>query len=181
MTPREFLRERGRANPKFFPAILADAQAVAASLHSAELCRKWSAAHVVLRMIWEADGYLALVLIRAAARLRAHGVPILPTVLRRLSILIAQVHIGAPVVMDPGIVLPHGQVVIDGITHIGARATIRPFVTIGLRDGDYVGPTIGKGVSIGTGAKIIGPITIGNGARIKANDVVASDIPAAKT
>lgn len=177
MTPQEFIRERGRANPRFFTAILADARAVAATLHGAESSRNWSAFFIVLKMIWEADGYLALVLVRAAARMRAHGIPVLPTICRRISILIAQVHIGAPVVLEPGIILPHGQVVIDGVSHIGSGAIIRPFVTIGLRDGDYIGPTIGRGVRIGTGAKVIGPINVADGAHIKSNQVVAHDIP----
>ncbi|HEV3162529.1 MAG TPA: hypothetical protein VGZ22_00710 [Isosphaeraceae bacterium] len=38
-------------------------------------------------------------------------------------------------------------------------------------------PTLGNGVFIGTGAKIIGPITIGDGARIGANAVVIDDVP----
>lgn len=174
MTPRQFIRARARANPRFIPAIVADARAVAATLHGAE-ASKSNAFLLVFRMIWEADAYLALLLIRAAARMRAHGIPILPLVCRRLAIVTAQVHIGAPVILEPGIILPHGQVVIDGLTEVGSGAIIRPFVTIGLRDGDYQGPTIGKNVRIGTGAKIIGPIKVANRSAIRANAVVAKD------
>ena len=53
-------------------------------------------------------------------------------------------------------------------------------MTIGLRAGDVRGATIGAGVSIGTGAKLIGPVTIGDGAQIGANAVVVSDVAAGR-
>jgi len=43
------------------------------------------------------------------------------------------------------------------------------------------GPTIGRNVKIGTGAKIVGPVTIGDGARIGANAVVVDDVAARTT
>jgi serine O-acetyltransferase len=49
-------------------------------------------------------------------------------------------------------------------------------VTIGLR-GEVGGPKIGRGVFIGTGAKILGNLRIGAGARIGANAVVIQDVP----
>ena len=84
----------------------------------------------------------------------------------------AQVAIGDPVVVDAGVYFPHGQVVIDGITEIGADTAISPWVTIGLLLGDMKGPTIGRNVRIGTGAKVLGPVVVGDGARIGANAVV---------
>ncbi|MBK5289954.1 MAG: hypothetical protein JJE46_15985 [Acidimicrobiia bacterium] len=80
--------------------------------------------------------------------------------------------------MHPGVRIPHGQIVIDGFVEIHPGAKIRPFVTIGLREGIYEGPTIHRNVAIGTGAKIIGPVTIGEGAVIGANAVVVDDVPA---
>ena len=56
-----------------------------------------------------------------------------------------------------------------------------PFVTIGLRAGDVTGPTVGENASIGTGAKLIGPVRIGAGARIGANAVVLDDVPPGAT
>jgi serine O-acetyltransferase len=58
---------------------------------------------------------------------------------------------------------------------------IRPFVTIGLRPGTWLGPKIGRDVAIGTGAKILGDLTIGDGAQIGANAVVVRDVPAGAT
>ena len=53
---------------------------------------------------------------------------------------------------------------------------IGPFVTIGLRAGELQGPVVERGVSIGTGAKVIGPVRVGAGARIGANAVVVGDV-----
>ena len=78
---------------------------------------------------------------------------------------LAQVSIGDPVVMHPGVYIVHGQVVADGMVEIHAGVVIAPFVTIGLRAGDVQGPTIERGASIGTGAKVIGPVRIGAGAQ----------------
>jgi serine O-acetyltransferase len=90
--------------------------------------------------------------------------------------MLAQVSIGDPVVVEPGVYVIHGQIVIDGLVQIGAGAVIAPFVTIGLRAGDITGPTLEAGVTVGTGAKIIGPVRIGAGAQIGANAVVVGDV-----
>jgi len=72
-------------------------------------------------------------------------------------------------------------VVIDGLIEIHPGAVIGPFVTIGLRAGDVMGPTIGPNVSIGTGAKVLGRVRVGAGARIGANAVVVDDVPEGTT
>jgi serine O-acetyltransferase len=109
------------------------------------------------------------------------GVPVLPRVAHRLAMGLAQISIGDPVVVEPGVYIIHGQVVADGLVEIGAGAVIGPFVTIGLRAGDVQGATIEPGVSIGTGAKIIGRVRIGAGARVGANAVVVGDVRAGAT
>jgi serine O-acetyltransferase len=84
-------------------------------------------------------------------------------------------------VIQPGIYLAHGQVVIDGITTIDHGVVIFPWVTLGLRAGDFEGPTVERGVQIGTGAKVIGPVKVGAGAQIGANAVVVGDVAAHTT
>ena len=119
---------------------------------------------------------LGVFLIRAKLRLRTAHVPVLPAVCDRLAILVWNVNIGNYTRIGPGLYLPHGNVVIDGLVSIGARCVIAPFVTIGV-NGGLAGPTIGDDVFIGTGAKVLGGIRIGNGARIGANAVVLEDVP----
>lgn len=125
---------------------------------------------------------LQVVLIyRFQAWARDHHIPLVPNLCRRLTMALASVSIGDSVKIGPGLLLNHGQVIIDGTTIIGALCNVAPFVTIGLNtggpDASLMGPGIGRNVFIGTGAKILGPVTIGHNARIGANAVVMSDVP----
>lgn len=72
-----------------------------------------------------------------------------------------------------------GGIVVSGYAEIGEGCVIRQGVTIGLRHVDEpVAPRIGDRVDIGAGAKLLGPITVGDGASIGANAVVLRDVPA---
>ena len=70
---------------------------------------------------------------------------------------------------------------IDGFVEIHRGVVIFPWVTIGLRAGDVRGRRSDKDVHIGTGAKVIGPVTVHKGARIGANAVVVADVAAGTT
>lgn len=71
-----------------------------------------------------------------------------------------------------------GGIVISGDTQFGDDCVIRNGVTVGLKHTGIRGaPTIGNRVDIGTGAKILGPITIGDDVAIGANAVVVKDVP----
>jgi serine O-acetyltransferase len=135
----------------------------------------------IMRLAWASDAFLAQACYRVKARLQTLGVPVLPRLAHRLAMSIAQISIGDPVVVEPGIYVIHGQFVADGLVAIGSGAVIGPFVTIGLRAGNVQGASIERGVSIGTGAKLIGPIHVGAGAVIGANAVVVDDVPAGVT
>jgi acetyltransferase-like isoleucine patch superfamily enzyme len=90
------------------------------------------------------------------------------------------------VIIAPG-VTTHGQVVIDSRDHR------RPLRVLTIRDGRsgqcgrrkreaiVYGPTLGKRVQVGTGAKLLGPISVGDGAHIGANAVVLQDVPVGAT
>jgi serine O-acetyltransferase len=168
-----------RKHPPFLEAVLEDARVTAAyRTERHKFTSRWDAIGQAVRLASVSDAYLAQVLYRAKASLQAAGIPGLPRVAHRLAMMVAQVCIGDPVVVGPGLYLPHGQIVIDGVVEIGPNVTIRPWVTIGLKDGDFNGAHIDQNVRIGTGAKIIGPVHIGEGAHIGANAVVLQDVPA---
>lgn len=89
--------------------------------------------------------------------------------------------------IDPGAVLgerlrlPHPNgVVVHGRAVIGCDCLIMQQVTIGQL-ADDAAPIIGHGVYIGAGAKVLGKIVVGDHARIGANAVVLSDVPADST
>ncbi|MGF1576703.1 MAG: serine O-acetyltransferase [Cyanophyceae cyanobacterium] len=80
--------------------------------------------------------------------------------------------------------IDHGCGVVIGETaQVGDDVTLYHGVTLGGTSWDQGKrhPTLGHGVIVGTGAKVLGPVVIGQGARIGANAVVFQDIPAAMT
>jgi serine O-acetyltransferase len=165
-------------HPRFFAALIADARLAAGYRGERSQFRgRVDALLQALRLMWVTDAFAAHALYRAKARLQALGVPILPRLAHHLAMMTAQVCIGDLVVMEPGVYLAHGQVVIGGPVEIGRGVVIFPWVTIGMLAGGSKGPDINENVRIGSGAKVIGPITVGKGARIGANAVVISDVP----
>jgi serine O-acetyltransferase len=89
-----------------------------------------------------------------------------------------EIHPGATI--GKRLVIDHGMGIVIGETaEIGDDCLIYHGVTLG-GTGKDVGkrhPTIGNNVLIGTGAKVLGPITVGDNSRIAANSVVLKDIP----
>ena len=80
-----------------------------------------------------------------------------------------------------GLFLPHTQGTVIGAWCIGENATIFQGVTLGARELDFSyqessRPTVGNGVTIGSGAKVLGRVILGSGSRIGANAVVLSDV-----
>lgn len=164
-------------HPGLRDAVLADARITAHHRGERHEFRSRADALVqIVRLAWVADAFAAQVLYRFKAAMQRRGVPVLPRLAHRAAMALAQVSIGDPVLVHPGVYLLHGQVVADGLVEIGPGTVIAPWVTIGLRAGDVQGARIGAGVAIGTGAKIIGPVRIGAGAVIGANAVVVDDV-----
>lgn len=77
------------------------------------------------------------------------------------------------------LVIEHfGGIVVSGDAVLGDDCILRNGVTIGLRHTHHRGsPTIGDRVDIGAGAKLLGPIRIGDDVAIGANAVVIADVP----
>lgn len=173
---RNEMRRRHQSSPSFRTALSAD---VAANLmyrgeSPGELTAVGVAAEA-FRLSIASDAFLAQMLYRGRASMIKHGVPVLPRVCHFLSMSMSQVCIGDPVIIKPGLYLPHGQVVVDGLTQVGSGAILFPWTTIGLRAGSFAGPTLGDDVHVGTGAKVVGSVTVGNSTRIGANAVVIHD------
>lgn len=89
-----------------------------------------------------------------------------------------EIHPGAKI--GHGVLIDHGSGVVIGETaEVGDNCTIFQGVTLG-GTGKEKGkrhPTLGKGVMVGSGAKVLGPFTIGDGAKIASNAVVLQPIP----
>ena len=147
-------------HPRFVAAVVADARATATTRgERAKFRGRGDALLQVLRLAWQSDGFLGLCFYRAQVRFDTIGMPILARLAHHLAAMTSQVAIGETVVVEPGIVIAHGGVVIDGFVEIRRGTVIMPGVTIGLqrdpRLGNMRGPMIGKDVRICTGAKVL--------------------------
>ena len=122
------------------------------------------------------DGTAAMLLYRFMQGSRRGGFPALEMVFGKLISTVGGCIIGRGAEFGSGFVLVHSQgVVINGAVRGGADVTIEHQVTIGAEK--RASPVIGNGVFIGAGAKIIGAVTLGDGARVGANAVVVHDVP----
>ena len=125
-------------------------------------------------------GVHALVTHRVAHRLDAVGVPVVPRVLSASARALTGVEIHPAATISPGLFIDHGSGVVIGETaEIGENVTIYQGVTLG-GTGFASGkrhPTVECNVTIGSGAKLLGPIVVGHGAKIGANAVVIHDVP----
>jgi serine O-acetyltransferase len=93
-----------------------------------------------------------------------------------------EIHPGATV--GQRVFIDHGMGVVIGETaEVGDDTTLYHGVTLGGTSWNKGKrhPTLGKGVVVGAGAKILGPITIGDGAKIGSNAVVVKDVPPGAT
>ena len=93
-----------------------------------------------------------------------------------------EIHPGAQI--GRRVFIDHGMGVVIGETaEIGDDVTLYHEVTLGGTSWakGKRHPTLGKGVVIGAGAKVLGPITVGDGAKIGSNAVVVKDVPANAT
>src|ERR1700674_826416 len=93
-----------------------------------------------------------------------------------------EIHPGATI--GRRVFIDHGMGVVIGETaEIGDDCTLYHGVTLGGTSWNKGKrhPSLGRGVVLGAGAKILGPITIGDGAKVGSNAVVVKDIPAGAT
>ncbi len=100
-------------------------------------------------------------------------------VLKVMSQILTGVDIPCEAIVGRRFRIDHfGGIVISGDTVIGDDVIVRNGVTLGLRRTGVEGaPIIGNRVDIGTGAKILGPLRIGDDVAIGANAVVLCDVP----
>lgn len=115
-----------------------------------------------------------------------HKIIILPKLFSLLNFVVFGIEISPQIEIGPGLFFPHTQGTVIGANKIGANALIFQQVTFGARELDMdfnprLRPNVGNNVMIGSGAKILGGITIGDNSTIGANSVVITDVPAGAT
>jgi serine O-acetyltransferase len=129
-------------------------------------------------------GVQALLAHRLSHALHGAGVPLAPTAIAYAMRAVTGVEIHPAARIGADFFIDHGSGVVIGETaEIGDRVTLYQGVTLGgtgfARGKRH--PTVEDDVTIGSGAKLLGPITVGHGAKVGANTVVIEDVPPRST
>lgn len=129
-------------------------------------------------------GVHALLAHRIAHALYDSKLPLLPRVIAAVARSVTGIEIHPAAKIGARFFIDHGMGVVIGETaEIGDDVTLYQGVTLG-GTGFATGkrhPTVQDNVTIGSGAKLLGPITVGHGSKIGANSVVIHDVPANST
>jgi len=138
------------------------------------------AAKSVLEIVLCYPGFHAILLHRFAHQLYRMGIPLLPRVVSQISRFVTGIEIHPGATIGRRFFIDHGMgVVIGETTEIGDDVLIYQNVTLG-GTGKECGkrhPTIGNRVVIGTGAKVLGNISVGDNVKIGAGSVVVKPVP----
>ena len=133
-----------------------------------------------VEMLLTYGGVQALLSHRVSHALHEAGIPLLPRLLAYLTAAVTGVEIHPAARIGRGLFIDHGAGVVIGETAwVGDDVTIYQGVTLGgtgfARGKRH--PTVGNEVMIGAGSALLGPIEIGDRAKIGANSVVIHDVP----
>ncbi len=152
-------------------AAVHDRDPAARGVSSVEVLASWPGVHALL-------GH------RVAHAMHDAGIPIAPRALAAGVRTLTGIEIHPAARIGEGFFIDHGAGVVIGETaQIGRDVTVYQGVTLG-GTGFATGkrhPTVEDNVTIGSGAKLLGPVTVGHGSKIGANTVVITDIPAHAT
>jgi len=138
------------------------------------------AASSLLEVLTSYPGIKAVLLYRISHFFWKLGMPFIPRYISDIArqMTAIEIHPGAEIGSD--FFIDHGAGVVIGETaEIGNNVTLYAGVVLGgtSLEKKKRHPTLGDNVVVGTGAKILGPVTIGNNVRVGANSVVVNDIP----
>ncbi|HMM50647.1 MAG: serine O-acetyltransferase [Burkholderiales bacterium] len=150
----------------------------------AAVLEKDPAARSRLEVLLCYPGVHALVLHRMAHALWGAGLRTLARVVSQCGRMLTGIEIHPGATIGRRVFIDHGMGVVIGETaEVGDDCTIYQGVTLGgvsLHEGKRH-PTLEKGVVVGAGAKVLGPFTVGAGARIGSNSVLVKAVPAGAT
>lgn len=123
-----------------------------------------------------------VVLIRVSSKLQSLGFRHLANAVALMNLIFFRIEVPARAEIGRGLVLPHPGGIVLGSASIGDDVTIFQNVTLGARsfDAGYDlsrRPILHSGVTVGSGAVILGPVTIGERATVAANSLVLADVP----
>ena len=150
----------------------------------ATVLEKDPAARSTLEVLLCYPGVHALALHRVARRLWGSGLRTLARAVSHGARLLTGIEIHPGATMGRRVFIDHGMGVVIGETaEVGDDCTIYQGVTLGgvSLDRGKRHPTLERGVVVGAGAKVLGPFTVGAGARIGSNSVLVKGVPPGAT
>lgn len=142
--------------------------------------KKDPAAKNLLEVIFCYPGFHALLLHRIAHKLWVWKIPVIPRLISTISRFFTGIDIHPGATIGRRFFIDHGMgVVIGETTEIGDDCLLYQGVTLGgtSSKAEKRHPTLGRGVVVGAGAKVLGNIKIGNYSKIGAGSVVVNDVP----
>ena len=133
-----------------------------------------------LKLWWNYPGARATLIYRLGYAAHVRHIRLVPGMMYRRNIRKYGLDIVPSVQIGPGLYIPHPVSTVVMARKIGKNVSLISSITIGMRNRhDF--PTIGDNVTIGTGARVLGGISIGDNVLIGANAVVTIDVPANST
>jgi serine O-acetyltransferase len=137
-----------------------------------------------LDVVLSYPGFHAVTAHRAISALHRTGMPILPRWLSNVNRFLTGIEIHPGAKLGRGVFIDHGMGVVIGETaEVGDDCTIYQGVTLGgtsLSHGKRH-PTLGRNVTVGVNAAVLGAITIGDNSKVGGGSVVVKDVPANST
>ena len=133
-----------------------------------------------LDVVLSYPGFHALTAYRVFHRLRRWGVPIVPRWLSHVTRFFTGIEIHPGAEIGQRVFLDHGMGIVIGETAIvGDGCTLYQGVTLGGTSLTQTKrhPTLGRNVTVGANACVIGAIEVGDGARVGSGSVVVRDVP----
>lgn len=150
-----------------------------------EIAKRDPAAKSIFEVVFLYAGFHAIVAHRISHFLYKKKLFFLARLLSQIARFFTGIEIHPGAKIGKGLFIDHGMSVVIGETaEIGDNCTIYHEVTLGGTGkvkGEKRHPTIGNNVLIGAGAKILGPFTVGDNARIGANTFVCNEVDSDST
>ena len=127
--------------------------------------------------------FMPVALFRLGHACASHHMRPIGKVFSLLNFVLFGLEIGVDCKIGPGLYFPHTSGTVLGAHSIGSNAVIYHNVTVGAKVPDLafngsVRPRIGDNVFLGAGAKVLGPVRVGDDVVVAANCVVVKDVPA---
>ncbi len=138
------------------------------------------AARNVLEIFFLYSGFHALIYYRIGNFFYRHKLFFIARLISQLGRFFTGIEIHPGATIGRGLFIDHGSGVVIGETaEIGDECTLYQGVTLGGtgKDSGKRHPTLGNGVLVGAGAKVLGPFKVGDRAKIAAGSVVLTEIP----